>query len=350
MARKKNNAKTKKSVVALIVILVILFFLGISALLFANHYLDKFVYEQDTTVQIDPSAEEKIELSPEDKGADDEIVQNLNDNVIWYNENVYNILLIGADRGTVSLGQNPRSDAMILISINKRDHQIKMVSMLRAAYVSIPGYSNSRLNSAHSIGGPNLLIKTIEQNYKIHINNYISVDFEAFKKIIDILGGVDIKLTAEEARVLATTFKQNGLKVPTGAGTYHMNGNTALGYVRLREIDFDRMRTQRQRNVLTQIANKARTMSLNQAMQLLDEILPLVSTNLTKTQIVSQAVNALNYVRWPITQDTIPHSWPKLVTVPGSPFEVLLLDWTETKRYIHELLYPNMEPQQVPVR
>lgn len=349
MARKKNNAKTKKSVVALIVILVILFFLGISALLFANHYLDKFVYEQDTTVQIDPSAEEKIELSPEDKGADDEIVQNLNDNVIWYNENVFNILLIGADYGNGE-GKNPRSDAMILVSINKADKQIKMVSMLRAAYVAIPGYNHSRLNAAHSIGGPKLLIDTIEKNYKIHIDNYISVDFEAFQKIIDILGGVDIKLTTEEARVLATTFKENGLKVPTGAGTYHMNGNTALAYVRLREIDFDRMRTQRQRNVLTQIASKSKTMSLNQAIQLLDEILPLVSTNLTKTEIVSQAVNALNYVRWPITQDTIPHSWPKLVYVPGTPVEVLLLDWTETKRYIHELLYPNMEPQQVPVR
>lgn len=345
-----EKKKTKKSVIVLIVILVVLFFLTAAGLLVANYYLDKFVYDNETNVQIDTSADEKINLNPEDKEADNEIAKNLNDNVIWYNENVYNILLIGADKGTVSIGQNPRSDAMILISINKADKQIKMVSMLRAAYVAIPGYNHSRLNAAHSIGGPKLLIDTIEQNYKIHIDNYISVDFEAFQKIIDILGGVDIKLTDEEARVLATTFKQNGLKVPTGAGTYHMDGNTTLAYVRLREIDFDRMRTQRQRNVLTQIAYKARTMSFNQAVQLLDEILPLVTTDLTKTEIVSHAVNALNYVRWPITQDTIPHSWPKLVYVPDSPVEVLLLDWTETKRYIHELLYPNMEPQEIPAR
>lgn len=345
MAKKKM----KKSVTILIVILIILFFLVAGALLLANHYLDKFVYENETNVQIDASADEQINLNPEDKSADDDILQNMNDNVIWYNENVYNILLIGADYGDGG-EKNARSDAMILISVNKADKQIKMVSMLRAAYVAIPGYSHSRLNAAHSIGGPKLLIDTIEKNYKVHIDNYISVNFEAFQKIIDILGGIDMKLTDEEARVLATTFKQNGLKVPTGAGTYHMDGSTTLSYVRLRSIDFDRMRTQRQRNVLTQIANKARSISLNQAMQLLDEILPLVSTNLTKTQIVGQAVNALNYVRWPITQDTIPHSWPKLVYDPETNYEVLLLNWTETKRYIHELLYPNMEPQEVPVR
>lgn len=343
-----KNKKMKKSVVAVIVILVILLTLGLSAFFVADHYLSKFNFEEDTTVQVDPNAKEDISLSPEDAAADDEIRRNLDDNKVWYNENVKNILLIGADYG--NNWQKRRSDAMILISINKADQQIKMVSLLRAAYVAIPGHGNARLNAAHAIGGPNLLIKTIEQNYKIHIDNYVSVNFEAFPKVIDILGGIDIKLTDKEAAALADTFRENGLKAPTGAGTYHMNGKTTLGYVRLRSIDFDRMRTQRQRNVLTQIANKAKAISANQALQLLDEILPLISTDFTKTEIVSQLVGALNYLRWPITQDTLPHSWPKLVYVPDSPVEVLLLDWHETKRYAHDLLYPNMEPQPVPSR
>lgn len=345
-----KNKKMKNSVTVLIVILALLLTLCLSGFFVANHYLSKFNFEEDTTVQVDPNAEEKISLAPEDAAADDDIRRNLDDNQLWYNENVKNILLIGMDKGTASKGLNPRSDSMILISLNKKDSQIKMVSLLRAAYVSIPGYSNSRLSTAHSIGGPKLLIKTIEQNYKIHIDNYISVDFDAFQKVIDILGGVDINLTAKEANHLAPVFRDNKLKVPTGAGTYHMNGNTALAYVRLRSIDFDRMRTQRQRNVLTQIANKAKTMSVNQAVNLLDDILPLVSTDLTKTEIVSQAVNALNYVRWPITQDTLPHSWPKLVYDEKSHYEVLILNWAETKRYAHDLLYPGMEPQPVPSR
>lgn len=350
MSETKKRKKLSKPVIALIIILALLFTLGLSGFFVANHYLNKFSFEEDTTVQVDSGAFEKIDLPSDDAAADDEIRQNMPDNQIWYNENVTNILLIGADAGTIEYGYNPRSDAMILISVDKMNHQIKMVSMLRAAYVSIPGHGHSRLNNSHSIGGPRLLINTIEQNYKIHIDNYISVNFDAFKKVVDILGGVDINLTNEEAKYLSAVFANTGYKVPKNGGVCHMNGEVALQYVRLREIDFDRMRTQRQRNVLTQIANKARAMSLNQAMQLLDQILPLVSTDLTKSEIVGQAVNALNYVKWPITQDTIPHSWPKLVHVPGNSQEVLLLNWTETKRYAHELLYPGMEPQPVPTR
>lgn len=348
MSKKK---KMKSWVVVLIVILALLLTLGLAGFFVANHYLSKFNYEVDTTEQVDPSAFEKIELPAEDAEADEEIKKNIDDNVMWYNKNVMNILLIGADKGYVNQGINPRSDAMIILSIDKQNHQIRLASVLRAAYVSIPGHGHSRLNGAHSVGGPRLLIKTIEQNYKIHIDNYISVDFNAFQKVIDILGGVDIKLTDEEAKFLSSVFADSEYNIPKTAGTCHMNGEVALQYVRLRSIDYDRIRTQRQRNVLTQIANKAKTMSANQAMQLLDEILPLVTTDLTKTKIVNHMMNGLNYIRWPITQDTIPHAGPKkLVFVPGYSQEVLLLDWAETKRDAHAFLYPNMEPQPVPER
>lgn len=299
-----------------------------------NHYLDKINYhDPDSTLMVDNGETENLKL-PEEYGADDSIKQNLSDDTLWSDKNVMNLLLIGND--THKPNYYSRSDSMILISLNKKTKEIKMVSLLRAAYVSIPGHKNARLNQAHLLGGPDLLIDTIEQNYKIKIDNYISVNFEAFKEIINILGGIDVNLTEKEAKYMQT-YAHIAYK---GAGTYHLKGSEALEYVRTRKIDSDRNRTQRQRNVINLIIEKAKGASVSQLLDLLDKIFPLVSTDLTKTQIVTEGINSLGYLRWPITQDTIPHTYPELVEVDG--IEVLLLDWDETKAYIHKLLYPHL--------
>ena len=146
-----------------------------------------------------------------------------------------------------------------------------------------------------------------------------------------------MKLTDAEAKALAEDFAAAGLEVPTGAGTYHMDGATTLKYVRLRSIDSDRNRTQRQRNVLNVIIGKAKSMGISEGLELLNEILPLVKTDMSKSTIVSQATNAMRYLKWNITQDTIPHTYPKLVNVDGT--EVLLLDWDQTISYIHQKFY-----------
>ena len=103
----------------------------------------------------------------------------------------------------------------------------------------------------------------------------------------------------------------------------------------------DRNRTQRQRNVLNVIIGKAKSMGISEGLELLNEILPLVKTDMSKSTIVSQATNAMRYLKWNITQDTIPHTYPKLVNVDGT--EVLLLDWDQTISYIHKILYPGLE-------
>ncbi len=350
--------KPSKAMIAVIAVLLVLLLLVIVGVVVGNRYLNKINIDTEdpserTTLQIDPEVkkeEEEIKQKiPQEhvqdfETADEAIDRNLGTGTIWYHKDVYNLLLIGSDT------RNPqyysRSDSMILISVNKQAKQIKMVSLLRAAYVGIPGHGNARLNAAYSYGGPQLLIDTIHKNYKIHIDNYISVDFTAFQKIVDILGGIDIQLTDAEAEALAADFEAAGLPVPDGAGTYHMDGATTLKYVRLRSIDSDRNRTQRQRNVLNIIAGKARSMSVSQGLELLDEILPLVKTDMSKSTIVSQAANAMRYLQWNISQDTIPHTYPKLVNIDGT--EVLLLDWDQTVSYIHSLLYPGLQPQKLP--
>lgn len=358
---KKLPAETKKpskAMIAVIAVVLVLLLLVIIGVVVGNHYLNKITIEPEapserTTLQVDPVVKEeennlkkKIpqQYTKDFESADEAIVKNIKNGTVWYHKDVYNLLLIGSDT------RNPkyysRSDSMILISVNKQNQQIKMVSLLRAAYVNIPGHGNARLNAAYSYGGPQLLIDTIALNYKIHIDHYISVDFTAFQKIVDILGGIDMKLTEAEAEALANDFAAAGLAVPDGAGTYHMDGATTLKYVRLRSIDSDRNRTQRQRNVLNVIISKAKSMGINEGLQLLDEILPLVKTDMSKSTIVSQAANAMRYLKWNITQDTIPHTYPKLVNIDGT--EVLLLDWDQTVSYIHKLLYPGLQPQKIP--
>ena len=296
--------------------------------------------------KIDPAEEGDIgdfeldsELSSQLGNADRDILANLSDQRIWHSEDVLNILLAGIDYGNKNFPLG-RSDAMILISVNKVTQTLNLVSLSRAAYVSIQGYNNTRLSHAHGYGGAALMLDTIEKNYKIDIDNYVSVGFDAFRKVIDILGGCTIELTGAEASALKSKIKENGLPY-NGAGPYRLNGNLALEYVRLRKIDTDRDRTGRQRKILTAIFNSVKSMGFNQARLLLDEVFPLITTDMTKTQIVSNAVMAFSrYINWPIQQTVIPHS-PTSLTLVGS-FEVLKLDWTKEVSYIHDTLYQDV--------
>ncbi len=268
---------------------------------------------------------------------DQAIEQNKHNNEIWYSDDVVNILLMGIDQG----GRNypyGRSDAMIIASINKSTKAVKLISFSRAAYVAIEGYSNTRLNHAHGYGGPALAIDTIEKNYKIRIDNYISTTFDAFQKLIDCLGGVDIGLTQAEVddETMQYVLSLQGYEdfIP---GTYTLNGYSALNYVRLRSIDSDRDRTQRQRNVLTSLADKARTMNILELNSTLNEILPYVTTDLSKSEILAQMINVPTYLSGNIEQYVLPHKSSALQLIDN--FEVVLVDWEEEIAYTHEVFY-----------
>ncbi|MGN1195146.1 MAG: LCP family protein, partial [Acutalibacteraceae bacterium] len=268
--------------------------------------------------------------------ADSSIENNASDSRIRYSDDVYNILLMGIDYGSKNYPYG-RSDSMIIVSINKKQKTIKLVSLSRAAYASIQGYNNTRLSHAHGYGGAPLAIDTVERNYKIRIDRYVSVGFDSFKKIIDAFGGVSIPLTSVEQKVLNGAFPN---KFPS-AGTYTLNGEQALVYARLRETDNDRTRTGRQRTVLLSLAQKAKSMSVNDALGILNTILPLVRTNFTKTELVKQAANALSYLKWDISEDILPVSGSGLVL--RGDFEVILVDWAKEVSYTNDLLFKGVE-------
>lgn len=205
-------------------------------------------------------------------------------------KNVINVLLVGADRGTNS----GNTDVMMLISLNKKTKQLKLVSFLRDSYLYIDsknGSSCSKLNSAFSMGGPECLVQTIENNYKIEIDNYVMVNFESFVEIIDAMGGVTVDVQKYEADYNYKKFK---ISLPYGEDVT-LNGEQALCFCRIRgcDADGDVSRTRRQRQVIESIIDRVKTASVGDLNKYIDILLPYVDTGFAKTQILSLGVQAV---------------------------------------------------------
>ena len=163
-----------------------------------------------------------------------------------------------------------------------------MISFLRDTYISkIPGFWAEKLNAAYCFGGFKTMDETLAAYFGVHVDANVVVDFDGFKSIIDLLGGVDIELTQKEANHLNG---QNSTWKLT-AGMNHLNGDQALAYSRIRKIDMDAMRAQRQRKVLTALINSYKSKSVTEMATLASQIL---QTGFIKTDMTSSEV--LNYV------------------------------------------------------
>ena len=205
-------------------------------------------------------------------------------------KNVINVLLVGADRGTNS----GNTDVMMLVSLNKKTKQLKLVSFFRDSYLYIDspnGSYCSKLNAAFSMGGPECLMETIENNYKIEIDNYVMVNFESFVEIIDAMGGVTVDVQKYEADYNYKRFK---VSLPYGEDVT-LDGEQALCFCRIRgcDSDGDVSRTRRQRQVIDSIIDRVKTASMGDLNKYIDILLPYVDTGYSKTQILSLGVQAL---------------------------------------------------------
>lgn len=198
-------------------------------------------------------------------------------------ENIINILLLGQDRrgGT----RNSLTDVMMLCSINKETKTLTMTSFLRDLYLKIPGhYRNDKLNVAYPVGGFEMINAALEVNFGVKVDGNVEVDFSQFAQIIDLLGGVDIELTGAEA----SNLNEQGFWLRSGVN--HLNGAEALEYARIRAIDSDFQRTNRQRNVITAVVNQFRNASLGQLTDTLSAALSMVTTNMSDAEIMKYAV------------------------------------------------------------
>jgi LCP family protein required for cell wall assembly len=289
---KKNSGKRVAMTVLCIVLGVILIGM-LAGTIFVNQLYGKMNYV-DPETEVTLSQEELDELLGSDEPVPDVTGPVMDENEIQWGEkhdiqiggeeddNVINILLIGQD-ARPGWGRS-RSDSMILCTINKEKKTLTMTSFLRDLYVQIPGYADNKLNATYVAGGMKLLNDTLEHNFGIHVDGNVEVDFSRFAQLVDLLGGVDMELRNDEA-VFINAQCRSGL---TG-GMQHLTGEQALHYSRIRSLDLDSdfSRTNRQRKVLNALIEKFKGSNLTTILALLDEALPMVTTDMTQAEIVS---------------------------------------------------------------
>lgn len=198
--------------------------------------------------------------------------------------NVENILVIGIDSRAGNF--SGLSDTMVLVSLNHNTHKMKLVSLFRAAYVYIPYCGWSLLNHAYAWGGPDLLVQTIEMNFRVPITGFVAFNFPAFTSAIDTLGGVPLYLSGAEAAALGMP-----------AGSVWANSRQALAYARLRKIDLDFNRMERQRNVINAALTQLSQSSLTQIYNVVTQVLPWTWTNLDVMKYVTEVPTYLSYSR-----------------------------------------------------
>ncbi len=188
-----------------------------------------------------------------------------------------NIVLLGVDSQDGSFS-NTRSDCIIIVSINKKTNDVNLTSVYRDTYVQIDGHGLDKITHAYAYGGPELAMSTLNKNLDLNITEFVTVNFETVKTVVDSIGGVTIKVTDAEATQIS------GL---SSGGTYTLNGEHALAYSRIRKIDSDYQRTERMRTVIEAVFDKVKTLGVSELSNFVDTILPLISTNLSSNEIIS---------------------------------------------------------------
>lgn len=353
--QEKHPKMSKKRKAAIAVGCLLLLILIIAAVVYyvGHRYYAKTNYVTDEEVQKmieqqkeeqedeEENEEEEQEVDPELLEAQQNMAQYASTEPITTDGNVYNIMLVGLD--TTDKGWVGNSDSMILISINYRLQQIAMISLMRDTHVMIPGIGYRKLNATYPNGGGPLLTKTVEENYKIDVDRYVTVDFGSMIDIIDEIGTIEITFTPKEAENANKSIKQQcrilGLKskkylIP-GEGTYECNGMQAVAYARIRKVgNSDYQRTERQREVLLKLLDKVKAMSFEDMDRLATRLLPLLTHNVPESEFWGLLAKAPTLINYKIISDRIPYDG----MYHGYNGD-LVPDWEPTVRKLKETIY-----------
>ena len=289
--------KNRKKPIGIIITISIVLLLTIVTLLgwaYYNSKLDLIQYD-DGSKEMDTSTSYAIDNDELDIADLPDAPENVDasggievlEGDIYHDNNVVNILLLGTDERTDEFNENARADAIMVMSLNTKEHTIKLISIERGIGVPVPGRNDDWITHTFRYGGAALTMQTVRDCFKLDVNRYIRVNFNAFKEGISAIGGIDIELTPAEAEYINNAARQDSSKEiqRVSAGQQHLNGATALTYARIRKIDSDWKRIERQRTVIQAAINQVKNSDVFTLNALADAILPMVQTNLTKAEI-----------------------------------------------------------------
>ncbi len=290
-------------------------------------------------------------LDEEDLASDAEEVDP--NTIIWpehpgdgkHVEGVYNILLLGEE--AIGSGQGRgRTDVIVIATMNTITNKLMLTSLMRDTLVQIPGYKDNKLNTAYERGGLDLMYETIALNFDIQLDGCVMVNFENFEKIIDKLGGLELTLTAGEARYLNST---NYISKPqyrnVTEGKQLMNGNQVLGYSRVRKRatitgnNNDYGRTDRHRIVLNAIFDKYKTKSKVELATMMINVLPMITTDIDSKNFELLLNNFIEMGTMEISQLRIPADGTFTDNVKVRGMDVLIPDLQENVKVLHNFIF-----------
>ncbi|MDF2944583.1 MAG: hypothetical protein K0S01_3441 [Herbinix sp.] len=290
-------------------------------------------------------------LDPEDLSSDAQEVDP--SQIVWPDhpgqgrkeEGVYNVLLVG-EEAIGSGSARGRTDVIIVATLNTNNKTVKLTSLMRDMLVQILGYKDNKLNSAYEKGGVDLLYETIALNFDLRLDGCVKVNFENFEKIIDQLGGLDITLTAGEAKYLNTT---NYISDPANRdvveGKQHLNGNQVLGYSRVRKRatitgeNNDYGRTDRHRIVLNAIFDKYKTKSKVELAGIMLKVLPMITTDIDSKNFESLLNTFIEMGTTEMSQLRIPADGTFTDNVKVRGMDVLIPDLGENVEILHNFIF-----------
>ena len=256
-------------------------------------------------------------------------------------KNYTTLALFGVDSRTGALESGANSDTIMVCSINNETKEVHLASVYRDTYLDTTDDEYLKCTEVYSIGGAQQSISMLNKNLDLNITDYVTVNFQALVELVDMFGGVDITLSegevvwlngylVEEREVLGQECED----VP-GPGLQHLNGMQALAYSRIRYIGLDYERTERQRTVLEQVMKKAQDCDLIQLNEMIDTILPMVSTSLSITDMAKLVTGIGKYTM----DETVGFPFDKKTMDINNSDCVVAVDLAENVRQLHSYLY-----------
>lgn len=256
-----------------------------------------------------------------------------------------NILLMGGDAR--NMDNYDRTDSMIILSVNRNQGLVKMTSIMRDTWVSIPGYGNQKINAANVYGGPELAVQVVNESFGTDIEDYVLVNMEDLVQVIDLIGGVTVDVSSSERKVINSCIDEY-LKVidysyagdhhVTETGMVHLNGLQAMSYCRDRTNGSDFDRVMRQQEVLLALANEAQEMEVDDLMDVAGQIADVVNTNMEKDEMKELATAFMVMEVADVQQYRIPVDG----TYQSGMFSGIWMikpDFAENTELLHEFIY-----------
>lgn len=265
MKRRTKNSKIKNLKIKYIILALILVILGLIGV--STYYINSKINKV-----------QKVEINKDNL--------SINKTQVEEEKHIKNIALFGIDAPKGKVG---RSDAIMILTLDEEHKVMKLTSIMRDSYVDIPGHGDDKITHAYAFGGPELAMKTLNENFKVNVEDFMAVNFTSLPEIIDKLGGVKINIIPEEIHHIP------GITSP---GEQVLNGAEALAYSRIRyATGGDYKRTERQRVVLEAVFEKLKSTPTKEYTSLIDDFLPYVETNISSMDMIKLATDVAPLVK-----------------------------------------------------